>query len=118
MGYTTEFEGRFNLNKPLTDGLTAELVAFSKQRHGGNTDHFPGMPGFWCDWAPTEDGRGIEWNGSEKFYSYTAWLQYLIDNFLTPAGYSLTGSVKWRGEGFDDLGTLSVVDGRAVEGPF
>ena len=25
-----------------------------------------GQPGLWCDWVPTEDGCGMEWNGREK----------------------------------------------------
>lgn len=28
------------------------------------------QPSLWCDWIPTKDRRGIEWNGSEKFYAY------------------------------------------------
>lgn len=26
------------------------------------------QPGLWCQWAPTDDGEWIEWNGMEKFY--------------------------------------------------
>lgn len=37
-----------------------------------------GQPGLWCLWVPTEDGRAIVWNGGDKFYSYTDWLEYLI----------------------------------------
>jgi hypothetical protein len=73
-----------------------------------------GQPGLWCKWVPTDDLRGIEWSGAEKFYDYTEWLQYLIDHFLTPLGYVLSGSVRWCGEGSGDTGTLAVVDGKAV----
>lgn len=69
------------------------------------------QPGLWCQWVPTADLRGLEWNQAEKFYDYTEWLQYLIDNFLKPWGYTVTGSVDWRGEDFDDCGTLTVADG-------
>jgi hypothetical protein len=67
-----------------------------------------GQPGLWCQWVPTEDGMGMEWNQSEKFYHYTEWLTYLIDNFLKPWGYVVNGNVSWTGEDSDDLGRIWV----------
>lgn len=32
MGYTTDFEGRFQLNKPLSEDQAAYLTAFAKTR--------------------------------------------------------------------------------------
>lgn len=69
-----------------------------------------GQPGLWCQWVPTADGTGITWDEGEKFYEYTAWLQYIIDNFLAPAGYELTGEVEWQGEDTDDRGIIGVKD--------
>lgn len=43
-----------------------------------------GQPGLWCQWTPTADYAGLEWNGVEKFYHYEDWLQYAIDTFLIP----------------------------------
>ncbi len=57
-----------------------------------------GQPGLWCNWAPTSDGSGLEWNGAEKFYHFEEWLEYLTDQFLTPWGYEVSGSVSWVGE--------------------
>lgn len=80
-----------------------------------------GQPGLWCDWAPTEsdnkDSSGLEWNGTEKFYDYTEWLIYLIENFLRPWGYVLNGQVQWAGEDSDDRGVIHVKDNqvKAVE---
>jgi hypothetical protein len=34
-----------------------------------------GQPGLWCQWVPTKDGCGIEWDGGEKFYDWTEWLR-------------------------------------------
>lgn len=68
------------------------------------------QPGLWCQWVPTEDGEGIEWNGCEKFYAYVEWLEYIIKNFLAPSGYKLNGSVDWRGEEWDDIGTIIITD--------
>lgn len=67
------------------------------------------QPGLWCQWKPTDDGRGLEWDGGEKFYDYVEWLEYII-NWLKPRGYVLNGSVDWQGEDSDDRGTITVVD--------
>ncbi len=67
-----------------------------------------GQPGLWCKWVPTEDGQGIEWSGAEKFYEYTEWLEYLVEHFLKPWGYVLSGEVKWNGESAGDLGVIVV----------
>lgn len=137
MGYTTEFEGRFTLNKPL-DAETADFLRkFSETRRmarkldpkygvegefyvdgGGEYGqaHEPNIlnynspprtqPGLWCQWAPTEDNLGIEWNGAEKFYHYVEWLKYLIANFIAPKGYVLGGEVKFQGEEMHDAGII------------
>jgi hypothetical protein len=160
MGYTTDFEGRFNLNKPLTEEHALFLNTFSgtrrMKRDASKTRERPdpirkavglavgpegayfvgagdfagqertpdivdynsppeGQPGLWCQWVPTKDGTGIEWNGTEKFYNYTEWLCYLIDHFLAPAGYVLNGEVLWQGEDPSDMGKLVVVDNEVSE---
>ena len=67
-----------------------------------------GQPGLWCQWTPNADGTCIEWDGGEKFYSYTEWITYLIKNFLAPWGYKLNGSVEWNGEDRDDRGRINI----------
>lgn len=71
------------------------------------------QPGLWCQWVPTDDGNGIEWDGGEKFYSYGEWLLYLLGHFLRPWGYELSGTVRWQGEELDDCGKITV-DGNMV----
>jgi hypothetical protein len=157
MGYTTDFDGAFELDKPLTPEHYDYLLAFGNIRHmgrdvtklgnmpdpkriaaglplgeegefyvGSETIGFKGQgkdatiidyndepktqPSLWCQWIPTEDGTGIEWDGGEKFYNYVEWLEYLINNFLKPWGYALNGTVRWRGESFDDVGVIEVVN--------
>jgi hypothetical protein len=156
MGYTTDFTGKFNLNKPLTSGWSAYLKAFSQSRrmkrdasktallpdpvrdvvllpvgdeggyfvgnsennfgqvHGSDVVDYnrppAGQPGLWCQWTPTKDGQGIEWDGGEKFYDYVPWLEYLIVHFLAPNGYILNGEVDWRGEDSSDIGRIAVVN--------
>lgn len=73
-----------------------------------------GQPGLWCGWTPSVDGRGIEWDGVEKFYAFDAWLEYLIEHFLGRWGYRLDGAVRWQGEHVDDRGELRVAGNRIV----
>lgn len=54
-------------------------------------------PSTYCQWVPTYEGRGITDEG-EKFYSYVAWLRFLIEHFLRPRGYELSGEVPYQGE--------------------
>ena len=67
-----------------------------------------GQPGLWCQWVPTEDGTGIEWDSGEKFYAYLVWIPYLIDHFLKPWGYVVNGKVEWSGDDDDDRGCIHV----------
>lgn len=162
MGYTTDFDGRFNLDHPLTPEHAAYLHAFGETRrmardpkvyadkpdpiraavglplgpqcayytgstafagqdydspgiigHGSTTPQ--GQPGLWCQWLPTDDLGGIEWNGGEKFYNYDDWMTYLIEHFLAPWGYTVSGAVTYSGESDDDQGTLTIVDGVCVK---
>ena len=160
MGYTTTFDGVFQLDRPLSPAHRAYLEAFSRTRrmqrnewltkklpdpireaallpvglsgayYVGSTydfgqahtpdiidyNHPPfGQPGLWCQWIPTSNASGIKWDGKEKFYDYTEWLQYLLDNFLKPWGYVLGGEVTWQGEDSDDRGTIHVKDNRILE---
>lgn len=76
------------------------------------------QPSLWLQWAPTEDGWYLEWDGSEKFYSYVKWLEYLIESVLKPRGYVLNGAITWQGEESDDIGVITVTDNivKASEG--
>lgn len=71
------------------------------------------QPSLWCQWCPSLDGNGIEWDGGEKFYSYVEWIEYIIENFLTRWGYTLNGEVEWRGENSNDWGKI-VIDNNKV----
>jgi hypothetical protein len=76
-----------------------------------NANHAPsGQPGLWCQWAPSSDRAGLAWNGTEKFYHYAEWLEYLIEHFLAPWGYTLNGTVRWSGEEPGDSGLLQVAN--------
>lgn len=71
----------------------------------------PGQqPGLWCQWVPTEEGDALEWDGGEKFYNYVDWLTYLVEHFLAPWGYKISGEVSWSGEESDDHGVIYAKD--------
>lgn len=66
------------------------------------------QPSLYCDWVPSKDRLHIVHNGSEKFYNYIEWIEYIVNNFLGPWGYKVNGSVNWRGEEPGDEGTIFV----------
>lgn len=106
MGYSTDFTGQVEVDPPLNLAEVNYLTKFNDTRrmHRESGPYFvegtgyagqgrdadiieyndsgPGQPGLWCKWIPTEDGRGIEWDGAEKFYDAAEWMEYLIDHFL------------------------------------
>ena len=112
MGYTTEFSGAIELSRALTASEAQELIDFSEERHGGNTTVHAGYPDFWCQWVPTADGKGIEWDGGEKFYSAAEWMQLVIDRFIAPRGIIANGTINAVGEASGDLWRLRVEDNR------
>ena len=134
MGYHTEFQGSFKLNKKLTKKLAEQIGLLSTTRrmarnvapeYGvegefyfkddnlgviGNNRPPRSQPSLWCQWVPTGDLKGLTWDGGEKFYEYTTWLNYIIKNFLTPNGYRLSGTVEFQGEDRNDIGRIVVKD--------
>lgn len=159
MGYTTEFEGEFLIEPPLSTKLTKYINRFSNVRHmkrniektkelypnwrdfcfrcrlGYEGEYFAiesddygqeytsdiidyneppeTQPGLWCDWfVPEDDPSVLRWDGSEKFYDYKEWLEYLIKNFLEPNGHVVNGTVRFEGENPDDKGYLYVNDNK------
>jgi hypothetical protein len=106
-----EVESLENLPDPIREAAGLPL--------GNDGEYFVGMGGKvkdwndWhrsCDWMPSADGKGIEWNGAYKFYFWDEWLSYLIVHFLERWGYTLNGSVEFQGERLDDYGIIEVKD--------
>ena len=107
MGYRTRFTGQFDLDKPLTLEQYNILTDFAETDHRKN--ELQGLPGAWCDWVPTRDGKAIKCaNNDMSFYDFDEWLEWIIDHFLKPWGYTLNGTARWQGEEVGDTGTLSV----------
>jgi len=110
MGYTTEFEGSFKLDRQLDPDTAKALFDLAD-----DIGDLKGAPSAYCQWQPTKTLDGIEWDRNEKFYNYVEWLQFIVDNHLKPKGYVLTGSVRYQGEEIGDCGSVSVVDGKVTQ---
>ncbi len=99
---------RERVGLPYDDGLHS-VNSGSSALHEKTDER---VPGIWCQWRPKKDGSALEWDGGEKFYHYVSWLDYLLRTYLTPWGYTLSGTVWFRGEDWDDAGRITIVDGR------
>ena len=114
---------RMKRNLPAEYGIDGEFYvdgggSFGQAQEENIVDHNEPpstQPGLWCQWVPTEDRMGIEWDGGEKFYHYTEWIKYLIEKILSPRGYTLKGIVKWQGEDMNDRGQIEIVDNKVHE---
>lgn len=146
MGYTTDFSGQLRFDREVSEDDKKFLDKLASTRRmgrnvgpeygvegefyvdGGLNDYNDPtvidhnrepktQPGLWLQWVVTEDRRGLEWDGGEKFYSYVEWLEYLINRvfpFLSERSgepvYVLNGEVEWFGEDSGDTGVIVVKD--------
>lgn len=134
MGYSTDFVGSIKIEPPLTPKSIKFLTKFNQTRrmHRSKGPHFvdgtgdmgqgldpdiicyntpdPSQPGLWCNWIPTPDGTAIEWDGGEKFYEAEAWMEYIINNYITPHGHKCSGVIQAYGEDPSDLWQLHVTN--------
>lgn len=135
MGYTTEFRGIFLINRKvddetrrILDGLVStrrvkrnvdqakygvEGEFYFEDDENGIIDYNEPprtQPGLWCQWEliGDDDYDGISWDGGEKFYNYIEWITYIIESVIRPRCYSLNGKVEWRGEDWEDTGTILI----------
>lgn len=107
MGYSTYFEGVFELNRKLT---VSELETMSTLADWGEDDP-EDAPGSECQWVIDEiDNQQIlRHDYEEKFNDWDEWLQYLAKQFES-WGVKMNGSVVWQGEGTGDCGMIYVND--------
>jgi hypothetical protein len=68
------------------------------------------QPGLWCQWEPLDDRKSIAWDGNEKFYKATEWIDYIIKHVLQPKGYIVNGSVNAKGEDRGDSWHITISD--------
>jgi hypothetical protein len=111
MGYTTSFHGVIKFDRELTLGEYRELedlAEYEPETYKKYSDKTPDNG--YNQWEPTKDGWGLQWNGSEKFYDYVEWLQWLIDYFFKPHKIMLNGIFTYQGEEIGDVGRIEVKD--------
>lgn len=98
-------EGDFYVGdtKDLGQNHTSDIVDYNNEP---SAQH-----GLWCGWSPNEEGTEL-YAQDGKNYSYIEWLKYIVENFLTPWGYSLTGEVEWSGRQNGDMGKIKVTDNK------
>lgn len=129
MGYSTEFEGQFNVIDTETSKccilpgwLEDQIQVNSSTRQCEPNDYnktLPGSPSLWCDWTADQDDCGsiIVWTGKEKTYKSKEWIQRIIDVFLIPNGFTLLGEVSYQGENKNDNGKIQVIDNKVWQRP-
>jgi len=66
MGYTTKFDGAFELDRELDDSTREKIMQLHDRRH--DDYEWLGLPGIWCQWTVGDDNRSIVWDQGEKFY--------------------------------------------------
>jgi len=111
MGYSTDFRGTLEFNKPLTEEMIKTYDSFRQMRH--EDGYQPnGKPSIWLQWEIVEENgkHYLEWDGCEKFYNYVEWLEYVIKYIFKGWGLLLNGRIEWRGEEWEDVGYIEVED--------
>lgn len=119
MGYTTQFRGAFSVSPPLSHALASKINNLGQARDMEKNSRWNGeeadldYPDSYNQWEVSDDGASIAWDGGEKFYCYVEWIKYIAD-LLKKNGHVLNGKVHWRGEDFDDIGTIEVVNNKVT----
>jgi hypothetical protein len=102
MGYTTNFKGSFNIDKPLKPEHRQIIEHLNNKKHESNL-----MPSTYCQWVIDNEGKAVFWDGKEKFYAYEKWIAFIV-SILEPLGYKINGKVFWIGEDKRDVGTIFI----------
>lgn len=109
MGYTTKFSGKIQLSRSLTFAEAKQLLTWADDPD--NIDQ--AKPESYLQWVPSRELDAIGWDGNEKFYNYTEWMQWVCD-WLKSIGITANGTLQWSGEETQDVGLLVVVDNIAT----
>jgi hypothetical protein len=120
MGFSTIYLRPFHFDRALSPEHAKVLLEFSETEHEDENGKPGGdgkPPTYYCQWIPTQDRSGLEWDKNEKFYFGEEWLVYLIEKFIKPWGYTLNGESPWYIDDFDQAGILRVKDGIVSQEP-
>lgn len=96
MGHQVTYLGAFTVTPPVDPGLLRWLDEefildpWAAAAHRGLPLDLTSN----CTWWTGDgDGSRLSWTGAEKSYDGRAWLQWLLDHVLGPAGHSAHGTV-------------------------
>jgi hypothetical protein len=123
MGYSTNFKGELEFEKPLTSDALGYLNGFLSQDRrdiglDGDGLYKQGYGSYWyhIDYELLPDFSGIRWNGAEKSYDMDGIANFLIDTMKARyPDFGLTGKLVAQGDDVDDRWELVIKDGRAVK---
>ena len=99
MGYDTQTYGEIEISPVITSEHEVEFLAYLESE------------GEDCPWVLGQKTLYIE---SDLPGDFTEWLDALRTKFFAPRGYTLRGAIDYRGEDWDDHGTV-YVDGDRME---
>jgi hypothetical protein len=143
MGYTTDFEGEFKIDRPVDEETYDLLVGLNATRRMVRDEKVVGaqygvegefyieddnkgvldqnrepktQPGLWNQWEIWDDRQTISWDGGEKFYHYVKWIKYIINKILIPKGHVVNGRVCYDGEEHGDQGCIIIVNNKVTLG--
>lgn len=72
-----------------------------------------GAPSLYCHWKPSCDRMGLEFDGCEKAENLLEWLLFLIQYFIKPNGYSISGEIVISYK--DDCNTIVIENNEIVK---
>lgn len=114
MGYRTNFDGEFTLDKPL-DKDTQDLISSFNDAEFDESllsieliEKLKGLEDY-CPWL-YDDQYNVLYCESGKCYGFEDWINLLIEHFLKPKGYIVNGIVFWDGEDTSDIGEINITD--------
>lgn len=117
MGYTTEFEGTLRFTSPLTAEQELHLGTILGEDYRDHPEWLKpeGYVGY-IQFEINKDKAGIEWAGSEKFYSAENAASVVIMNMQAKfPEFGLEGSLRAQGEEIGDVWDLVIIDNRGVK---
>ncbi len=112
MGYSTDFSGQFDIDRPVDKKTADVLRAIKEIRRDPKNRIFDAMPDTWCQWELSEENDALMWDGGEKFYAYVEWIKFIVTFILEPQGYKVNGEVQWQGEENEDMGIIRIEDNK------
>jgi len=130
MGYTTYFNGSFELSRKLTVSEINTLLAMCAEETPEEFEDDEDIPrSYGCPWVPyaiknkrpVHLERGVTGPdlevilvpiNEEKVYDWDVWMGYLAEKLFVRWGVKVSGRVVWQGEDSGDSGVIFAKDNK------